>query len=440
MTTNQDLLLDFTSLSLTTIFLEPEQIQQAAQLSSQIPNLDKQWQGYLNLLSLFSFEQWLERRHPKLSLNKESCTSLQPQYANLIEAVSGLQIGEFKLCLLATDTMMDDRIVIPRAVIDLPEYSNHFYVVIAVEEEQEQASIKGFITYTQLREYQQSTHLEPESDWTYEVPWTCFDSEPEHLLLYLRCLEATNLTLPKTPSTTLVPIERLQAKLSQLITNSDLDLWQLLTWSEGASFLSYPVLIDWLYHLQTETPSAQTEVSLSNQLTQILESLRQTAINVAQWLQGELDEFSRSLSWVLLPPLANASFRSTPRTNFEEIMQQLRGSGVDISPTAQVAYQDLILGNDNLRLYVVTWLVSSQETEYCLLVILGRESGEALPIGLKLQVRDLIGILVEQIINPHTEETYLYTSVIGAFGEEFIVTIALANGEELTLPSFTFSP
>ena len=128
-----------------TILLEESHIERARQLTRKIPNESRRWQSYLNALALFAFEEWLLERAPELTIESDNCTIFQAQYANAIEAVCNLKIGEFKLCLVAMGSLTDRTIAFPRAAIDLPEFSAHFYVVVEVIEELEQAIPNDYI-------------------------------------------------------------------------------------------------------------------------------------------------------------------------------------------------------------------------------------------------------------------------------------------------------
>jgi hypothetical protein len=88
----------------------------------------KQWQVYLNCLALSAFETWLDERAESLKIHSDKCTILQPALANFINAVANLQVGEFKVCLIATGSLSDEMVSFPRVVVDLPEFIPHFYV------------------------------------------------------------------------------------------------------------------------------------------------------------------------------------------------------------------------------------------------------------------------------------------------------------------------
>ena len=452
---SNNLLLDFEALPVEALPLEPEQIEQAVELSNQILNQERQWQTYKHALALFGFESWLLSRAPELVLNSDNCSIWQPSYGNLIDGVFNLEVGQFKLCLLASGTMSDELVTIPRAFVDLPEYAAHVYVVVNVREEQEEANVEGFITYDQLQEHRQSANLQPLPDWSYDLLWSWFNREPDNLLLYLRCLEPTAIILPALPTDRLTAPEKLQTELEPLIPqlqNSEIPLWQILSWETAVPLLISPELLDWLYRLQIGAiPATQRSADLTRQLAQTGQILTQGVINVGLWLQNELDELSRSLSWTLLPAptFALTSLRSlslsltnrdSPNEELEAIIAQLRDSGMDIPVEARGAYRDFCVGTNPLRLYAITWAIHEQEDfpEWTLLIVLGAQPEHQLPQALRLQLKEQNTLLDEKIVEQDTNDTYLYSRVIGGWDEQFSVTIISADGETLVLPTFSF--
>lgn len=439
--------LDFESLPIESISLPPEAIVQAVKLSNDIFNQERQWQTYLDALALFAFESWVQLRIPEISINSAQCSLQQPKYSNVIEGVFNLQVGEFKLCLIATGSMDDQVITIPRALIDLPEYTAHFYVVINVQEEQEEANVEAFISYDQLREYLQSVNLQAQPDWTYELSWDCLNPEPNNLLLYLRCLEPTAIALPRLSTNRVINRSNIQAQLQSLIPqlkSGEIALWQLLDWETAIPLLTDDELLDWLYQVQTG------RISISQQLTETGRKLTQQVINVGSWLQNEIDQLAQNLAWNLLPApvFATSSLRFLPATNSESpqvememIIAQLRDSGMDIPVEARGAYQDFNLGTHPLRLYAVTWAIAEPENlpEWTLLVVLGTQADHQLPINLCLQLQENNTLLDEQIVQ-NSPATYLYSRVIGTYDEQFTVTITLENGASSIFPTFTFIP
>ena len=187
--TENDLLLE-------AVELEPEHFQQAAQISNQIIDESDKWQTYLNSLSLAGFEQWLKERKPELQVNKNKCSILQPQYAREINAVCNLQVEELTVCLIHIDALHEGFVNLPKAAVDLPEFVAHFYVLIAVLEEQGEVRIDGFLTYDRLSNYRQSANLQTSENKSYQLPLSLFKSQASQLLLYLSFVAPSAIPLP----------------------------------------------------------------------------------------------------------------------------------------------------------------------------------------------------------------------------------------------------
>jgi hypothetical protein len=136
------------------------------------------------------------------------------------------------------------------------------------------------------------------------------------------------------------------------------------------------------------------------------------------------------------------SASQTPGETLGEIIAQLGVKGLEIPPIARAAYRDLPLADNCLQLYGLTWTTSEGDdlAEWVLMLILGAQFGNPLPPGLKLQVSDLTTILVEQEVEPNSEQTYLYARLVGTGDEQFLVTVASSNEQILTLSIFSFIP
>ncbi|MBD2206964.1 DUF1822 family protein [Calothrix sp. FACHB-1219] len=445
--------LDFDALPTSAVILSPDEIDQAAIFSNQIINESKQWQAYLHYLALSAFEQWLQERADSLTINREQCTILQPVLANFIGCVANLQVGKFKICLIATGCLSDEMVNIPRVVVDLPEFIPHFYVLVEVLEEQEAANVYAFLSHEELQENLQISSLQ--SDWNYQLPISCFDSNPDRLLLYLRCLESSAISLPVIPSNRTAILANIQNQLVELLPqlqSPKRELSEVLTWEQAAAVLTSPELINWVYTLQTQAATKNLEMGSTKpestaaftSLQDVIKLITQPALNAGRWLWDELDDLAASLSWVLLPSFADASqmrpIRS-PEEEFEVIATQLRQRGLEIPVQARGAYQDLLLAGIPLRLYAVTWhlLSESQEPEWSLLLILGAPALSSLPSGIKLRVSDQTGILDEPGLNAESEDSYIFTRVVGHWDEKFLVSVSLMDGVEVTLPPFAFN-
>lgn len=437
--------LDFEALSPETIDLSPESIAQAVELSTNIPNQQQQWQTYLNVLALYAFEEWLGSRSIDLTIDREHCPVLQPAIANAIDAVCNLKVNEFNICLMAAGSLIDEEVTLPRAVVDIPEFVPHFYVLVEVQEEQETAVVHSFLSYEQLVNRRASVNLEADEDWTYQLPLTWFEADPDRLLLFLRCLEPMAMSLPSSQSDRTMQLSQIRSELEALLPeleSPERHLWEVLTWEQGTAVLTNPELLNWVYQLQRgEITSASSQISLQQHLSDILQLLTQPAVNVGRWLWNELDELAQEVSWVLLPSLAPAAAMRSPVEEFEAIVTQLGQAGVEIPTQARGAYRDLQLAGMPLRLYAVTWPVLSESIpEWTLLLVLGATPGTSLPPGLQLRVSDQTGVLVEQVLDTQASDSYFFTSVVGSWEEKFIVTVGLTPNIEQTLPPFSFNP
>ncbi len=389
--TESSLLLDFATLPLDGVQLQPDQIQQAVQLSQRDGHETQQWHTYLNALALFGFQQWLQERAAELTFDPATCSLLQPQRAIGHQAIANLQVGEFKVCLLRMD-YPQEVVTLPGTVIDSPEYRAHFYVVIEILEEQEQVQLRGFLPYHQLPVCDSATNQQVAGPMTYELPLSQFDLDPNHLLLYLRCLEPEAVRLPVR-----VPV--------------------------ASSYLS----------------------------DQVHRGPQQQAINVGVWLQDQLDELAQQLSWVLLPvltleptalrsPVETANAAATEVLNL--VLDELQQQGMTMPPEVRGAYRELCLGQISLRLYAMTWLLPEAEPlpEWSLLLVLGASSSQGLPAGTRAQVSDRGGLLLERQITADNDDPYLYICVVGTIEEIFIVTLVSPTGESLSLAPFAYLP
>jgi hypothetical protein len=284
---------------------------------------------------------------------------------------------------------MDDLIPVPMSVVSEPDYIPHLYVLIEVWEEQDCVKIYGYLRHDSL--IQQSISPSARESATVWLSLDWFDSNVDTLLLYLRCL------------------------------NSD-------------AILSDPIL-----HTITQKPAANNHSSglVSHSSTSHL-----SAINVGCWLRDRLDEVAQKLSWVLLPPLA-VTFREIHSSveQFDKVTMALLKQGIAIPPQSRGAYQDLLGEGIALRLYAITWQDQSADLpEWSLLLILGAQPGDELPVGTRLIVEDELQQLDEQILKERQPEAFLFTRIIGTWDEQFRVAIALSNGEMIHLPPFRFQP
>jgi hypothetical protein len=431
--------LEYELLPIAVINLSSDQITRAAKISEQISNLSRRWQTYINNLALDAFVEWLQERADNLKINQNGCTVLNPALANAIPVVANLQVDKFRICLIPIGILDLDTVTVPQVVIDIPEYIPHFYVLVQVLEEQGSAIISGFLSYQELMTNRGETNLHPGTDWTYELSVSWFDSEPNNLLLYLRCLKPQAITLPTVPQNRHQILLTMESELSALLPHlqsPQRELWEVLTWEQGTAVLTHSDLLQWIYNSQKQTPDSVHKTNWKD----LFKLCTQPAVNVGRWLWDELDELAQQISWNLLPTLTPAIVMRSPTEELQVIIQQLQNQGLEIPSQARGAYKDFILAGISLRLYAITWYLLSDTDAHLwsLLLILGTTSESTLPRDLKLRVSDKNSVLLEKGINQQQGNAYLFTRLIGHWDEKFLVSVILMDGVEVNLPPFTF--
>jgi hypothetical protein len=400
--TDDDFIFNGMFLSLENITLSPKQIEWAIELSQSIVSEPQRWQTYLNALALAGIEQWLQKRAPELTLSNEWLPGKESDFptdssrqqlrmrkltdATLFESICQLKVNDFNLYLMAMSSLYEKKVSLSKKAVESFEFIPHFYVLVEVIEELGQANILGYLQRDRFIHHQQSIGLQRESDTAYLVPVDWFENDSDKLLLCLRCLEPTAISVV----------------------------------------------------------SHEESALRSSPLPSLVQESTQGAINVGLWLRNELDRVAQDLSWILLPPASlRSEFRAlgAPVEQFNNALVELMSQGgIAIPSQARGAYRDLQWENIALRLYVVAWELPATDSppEWTLLLILGAQPNATLPLGIKLQVRDEVQILEEPVLSDRSQD-YLYVQVIGTQSERFWVTITLPDGAALTLPPFTFN-
>ena len=375
---------DFETFHNDAIALSSSSLQTAANLSELVTTRSQQWQAYFNALALFGFEAWLQDRAPDVRLERDNASIFESKQAGAIAATYGITVDQFRFCLIPIDSEPSTSISLSRILIESAEFRPHFYVLVELYEEQEQAIIKGWLRADNFIARQFELSLSP--DWKYEIPLAWFDHDCDDLLLYWRCAS--------------------------------------------------PAMID--------LPSRAPEVASDRYSW--LQLLTQPAINTAQWLQEEWQALLTDLTWVLLPPVASASglrssgttLNRSPLSELETILTAIERTGMRLPSNARAAYQDFELGEYPLRLYAVIGSESSTDgaIAWSLLTILGKATERDLPADLILRISDITGVLVERQLEP--QGAYLFAEVEGTPEERFLVTAALADGTTRSLAPFAF--
>ncbi len=237
------------------IWLETDHFAQATTLSQNFSGEALQWQNYVNALALLGFRQWLSEKIPEQFSNLDHTSNAQLA-ANFNAGVCQLQIGEFKLCLIATEHVLDEVVQIPRAAIFDPTWAAHFYVVQEVCLEEAQIMIRGFVRHDQLTHYLNQVDQLPLLDGCHPIPLSCFDPEPHHLLSYCQHLEAIAIPLPAISTSTTEGRKSSQDSKSK--TKTHLSQWLQDRVEEG--WLAIDTLIRPATYLALNTRNSEPDI------------------------------------------------------------------------------------------------------------------------------------------------------------------------------------
>ena len=446
------------------IELSSAQVDQAIDLSRAVFHSEQQWQLYLHSLALWAVKEWFAEWAPDLIMSEAEYSLLYPPMASLSDAACNLQVGGFGLCVIATGYMVGQSVWIPRAAIEIPLFSAHYYLLVEVLDDQMQVRLHGYQRRDRLCHYQQDHAVARDSDWTVALPLNLFENNPNTLLTELRCLKPDAFPEPLSTVQSQTPAMSLEAWLDELLPQllgSECSWQEILTWQEGRQLLTHPDILTRLYQTQQAVRKGQdvhaaiasfmsqnmSGASLSSApsslVAQRLSSQRSTAqrlnshqaINAAYWLCDRLDHLAQELSWTLMPVFAAESpLRSI---GLHENSWELQ-----IPSEARGIYHDVQLGHAALRLHIIAWPLTSDHNQpgWTLLTVLGAQPETLLPAGVQLQICDEAELLVEQTLDETIHNGYLYAQVGGNWYELFSIKVSLADGATLALSPFTFAP
>lgn len=432
---------DFTLLEPDIIELEPEDFNTINQTLDWATGESHRWSRYIQGLALAGFNQWIQEQSLGLPLNLDECTLLQPQYTNWLTAVSNLTIGDFQMCLIATESLSSGTVSVPRAVVEMSEFAAHLYVLVEVEEEEGIVIIQGLLRYDEWQRYYQLASPSPAQDWTYAVPLSLFESEPCRIGLYTRYLDPSAIALPQAVS------------YQMLVVASALDmsqaLWQQLSWEHASHILTSPAELNQANGSAIQVrpvPTQETSNSLPNLplqrlplqgLRDIAQEASQVVVNAAQWLEAGLDELADSVGFFSHERIQLARGIRSALT-IEDAIHNLRSDGVPIPPELNPVYRDIEIGDMDYRICLLPYAntTESADSEWSLLVLLGTQTADYLPEGLQLSINKDMELLESYTLE--FEEVLVYSLADANFGELLRVSITAPNGDNFALPLLTF--
>ncbi|NET44729.1 DUF1822 family protein [Okeania sp. SIO2B3] len=304
----------YRQLHLETIDLEPEDFQEATLLSDRFNNEAQQWQAYVNILGLLALKKWLSDRHLTLDNPIES---LPPHQIISSEPICPLQVNGFTVCLLTNENIVNEGIEIPEKMIYSPDFAAHFYVLIQVLVEEEEAILIGFIRHDQFK----NRSLQKNEIGNYQLSLTQLNYDSSHLILNLKYLSPAAIKLPKNTLAESKTWEKLTSWLEGILTEAWQPVEELLgnrkptiqmafSLDQTTKKLSPKVVQNFLQQFQiTQRPREKIQADLSQF------ELSDTEVNKAlvQILQTTEDEETRwqiaELLWEIDPSHPAAGVR-----------------------------------------------------------------------------------------------------------------------------------
>ncbi|PSB24998.1 DUF1822 family protein [Stenomitos frigidus] len=384
--------LDFMPQVSDRVALDPVVIDRAVAFSQAMPEPIR-WQSYLALLALEGFAAWLETQTLPIQLERSDARLIQPSHFDVPAAITHLTLSQLQVCLIVASADREEAIEVPLSVVDELCQVAHLYVAIAVDDESGQADVQCFIRYDQLAQYRQDTGLLPTIHHTYLLPRAIFDADLHHLLLFATGLRSTAIA-QAVPSTTTSPAIQ-QILLQPIINTATWAQQQLANLAKGLHQLSNEIVLTWV------PPERQTASAM------------------------------RSAQAAATQPVANLA----------AILQNLRSQGYDVPQAVRAVYQDVLMGDQKLRLSIVTWQLAADslneaEQEWSLLVIVEMVQGVTPIEGIRLAIREQQTLMLERILLPGV--AYEIAQVIGFLHEQFMITISFPPGSSVTLPPIAF--
>jgi hypothetical protein len=422
------------------ISLEPAMLEQASILSAQIPNECHRWQVYINALGLYAFEEWFLENNQVLELDKSECSLLNPSYANLLPIVCNLNVNQFRLSLIVVESPLDEIISVPRFTVENPIFSSHFYVLLEVQEEQEQAILRGYLRYDQM--INQSILIDSGRQSYHSYPWQSFDNRPYHLFYCAQFLQSSDYYLPKHQK----KWQEVFAQSSHLIDalpwqdiiSKQVSIVDLLTYEQLELFLYCPPFVQLLYLVQSQRFSVEV---ITQHIQTIVSIFTQPVVNFTQWLQGHVEQLNENISnlWTDPQPLTYGAMRRTTNA-FEQAINFIQSKEkFQIPESAQ--FTQTVIANSDLDLYIVTWLLPSQE-EWSMLAVLVAKPGAVLleETSLHAWLKDDARFWVDTVSSDvNGLFDHLYLILEGRLDEAFILSVQSPHQLPTILPAFAWT-
>lgn len=396
------------------IYLEPEHFKRAVEISGQITNETHRWKTYLSVLALCSFEEWLSQQVRDILISADYSSVLQYQCTTESIALSYLKLDEFDVCLIVSESVADEIIVLPQNVIESPELIAHFYVVIEILEEQEEAIIQGCLRYDKLINHQSLTLI----DGNYQLPLYLFNTEINHLLLAPRLLSPTAI-IPK--------IENNIIKLNNWLQNTFETIWLAIEELLDTALLSRTIVWQQAFYRSDEDNTEQI-YSTSDEIQELLNQIANTNEFQLQKAIKRLGVIARGNNTTILT-LINL----LETTQNDEILWTTAESlwqiapGVNTAGVRRVKLIDLGMQVAGRTVALAVAIIQKSNGQFgVLLRVYPTHDEPYLPARLKLILLDNGEIFHEAIARE--ADNYIQIKLSGNKGETFSVRIVFEEG------------
>lgn len=397
------------------IYLEPEHFERAVEISSKIINENYRWKTYVSVLALCSFEEWLKSQVNDLLISADY-SSLQHQYTTESTTLSYLQVGDFFVCLIVSETVASATIFIPKNAIDSPELVPHFYVVIEVLEEQEEVIIQGCLRYDKLINY----HLTLIDD-NYQLPLYLFNTEINHLLLALRLLSPTAI-IPKIENSNIT-------KLNTWLQNTFEKTWLAIEDLLDTALLRRSIVWQQAFYRSDEDNaklrSSTSEKEIQELLNQIANNTNEFQLQKAVKRLGVIATGNHKAILTLINLLETTQDDETLWTIVESLWQM--APGVASAGVRRVKLIDLGMQVAGRTIALAVAILKKSNQQFGVLLRVYPTHDELyVPVKLKLILLDNGEILHEVIAR--IADNYIQLKLSGNKGETFSVKIMLEEG------------
>ncbi|KAB8335767.1 DUF1822 family protein [Scytonema tolypothrichoides VB-61278] len=418
------------------IYLDPEHFDRAVEISNQVNTEEKRWQTYLNVLALCSFEEWLQGAASDLSIQLDYYSVLQSPFSNELTALSYLKVGEFDICLIVTENLTDEAVLLPSASIDSPEFVTHFYVLLEILEEQEEAIIRGLLRYDKLLNYQQSVNLLAERQDNYKLPLFFFDSEPNHLLYALRWLSPTAI-IPKVSG---LQTSKQLSQIHQPVKDSQPVIFgqkatRLSDWIQNifeAGWLTIEDLLDAKVLQRTIVWQASYRSHDRNHEDEIAELINQLISNTNKFQQqkaakrlGAIAKGNDSAIQALINLIQTTQDDEILWTAVESLWQIAPGNPTGGVRKVQLIDLGMLVARQTVALAVA--IIQKANQQFGILLRVYPTGDEPyLPANLKLVLLDNSGQVLREVPTRESDN-YIQLRFNGQQGEQFSVKVAIGN-------------